>query len=737
MDEKAGGSDAAAERAKVVALIRAGRLVEAEACSQAAAARTPQDAELWGLRGVALRRLGRRNEARAAFKRALQLRPEDAAVRYSYGLLLMEIGDFVAAEATFATLLAAQPGASEVHRQLARARVKLGRTEAALASLREAVALDPKAMDAWLDLIGVSADGADGAGAEAAFQAAAAANPGEPRLLRAWLMALKRLGRPRDAEAFLLERLPGLDAGAWAHFELALLVRDPGAALDHLRRAVALEPGNLDYRAALSAHLQASRTADEGARVEESYRIIREALDRGEAFGAGHAQAAVEALQRVCAFDDVERLGDFRALGRLWASAGLHAALLRQLPRVRTDEDRRELLEQHRIWGRAAEAEAARRPIRRAGRAAAGERLRVGFLSSVLRGHVAAYFALPLFEHLDRSRFEVFCYATHRGPEHPVQAHIAERVTAYRWAPDAPARDVAQTIADDGLDVLVEIGGSTDGNRLAALAYRPAPRQASWLGYPHSTGLATVDHLICDPYCRPPDPGLLAEQPLVMPATWLTLAEEAFPLLRPMRAEIPEDRNGFVTFGTANSPYKFTPMVLRAWARVLAAVPGSRFAFVRPEAGAPTFRRNVLAAFAEQGVDEARIDFHAVRGQHMAYYDEIDITLDTFPLTGGTTTAEALWMGVPVVSLVGPAMFERLSYSLLTNAGLVDLCACDLDTYHATAVALAAEPERRRRLKSTLRGEIRSGPLGRTEDFARDFYALLARAAGRDHPADI
>jgi len=280
MDDNGGGPDAAAERAKVVELIRAGRLADAEAWSRAAAVRRPQDGELWGLRGVALRRLGRRDEARAAFERALELRPADAAVRYSYGLLLMEIGDFAPAEATFAQLVAAQPGASELHRQLARARVKLGRTEAALASLREAVAIDPKALDAWLDLIGVSADRADGAGAEAAFEAATAANPDEPRLLRAWVMALKRLGRPRDAEAFLRERLPGLDAAAWAHFELALLVQDAEAALDHLRRAAALEPANLDYRVALSSHLQASRTADEGARAEESYGIVRAALDR-------------------------------------------------------------------------------------------------------------------------------------------------------------------------------------------------------------------------------------------------------------------------------------------------------------------------------------------------------------------------------------------------------------------------------------------------------------------------
>ncbi|HEV7384612.1 MAG TPA: hypothetical protein VGN89_07010, partial [Phenylobacterium sp.] len=150
--------------------------------------------------------------------------------------------------------------------------------------------------------------------------------------------------------------------------------------------------------------------------------------------------------------------------------------------------------------------------------------------------------------------------------------------------------------------------------------------------------------------------------------------------------------------------------------------------FVRPEGATATFRRNVLAEFAAHGIAEDRIVFHAVRGRHMPFYNEIDITLDPFPLTGGTTTTEALWMGVPVVSLRGEAFFERLSYSILSNAGLGDLVGADLEEYQAIALKLAGDRERRRDLRLTLRDRIRQSPLGRTDDFARDFYDMVAHA---------
>jgi predicted O-linked N-acetylglucosamine transferase (SPINDLY family) len=350
-------------------------------------------------------------------------------------------------------------------------------------------------------------------------------------------------------------------------------------------------------------------------------------------------------------------------------------------------------------------------------------------MSSDLRAHPVGYFAQPIFDHRDAAKFELYCYSFCQveRPD-PLQAHFMETATAFRWIPDTRSRDVAQTIADDQLDMLVELGGSTHMNKLDVMAFRPAPIQASWLGYPHSAGLSTIDYFVCDPYSRPTDPALMIEQPLVMPHTWLALGKAVFSDGHALVPGLPEERNGFLTFGTANNPHKYNREVLAAWARVLGAVPGSKFAFVRPEGSSATFRKNVLAEFAAHGVGEERIVFNTIRAAHMPFYNEMDISLDPFPLTGGTTTTESLWMGVPVVSLRGEAFFERLSFSILSNAGLGDLVAGDLEEYQEIAVKLAGDRERRRELRATMRERLRACPLGQTEAFAADFYDLIARA---------
>jgi predicted O-linked N-acetylglucosamine transferase (SPINDLY family) len=282
-------------------------------------------------------------------------------------------------------------------------------------------------------------------------------------------------------------------------------------------------------------------------------------------------------------------------------------------------------------------------------------------------------------------------------------------------------------IADDQLDMLIELGGSTHMNRLDLMAYRAAPRQASWLGYPHSAGLSTIDYLVTDPYNTPPKRDLLLETPLVMPHTWIALGRAVFTDAHEIKPGVPQDRSGVITYGTANNPHKYNREMFEAWSRVLRETPGSRFLFVRPEGGSASFRRNVLAAFERGGVAGDRIGFSTVRGAHIPFYNEIDISLDTFPLTGGTTTTESLWMGVPVVSLIGEAFYERLSYSILANCGLADLANPDVDSFVRTAVTLAGDRDRRLALRHGLRDMVRSGPLGQTEQFGRDFYDLVAK----------
>jgi predicted O-linked N-acetylglucosamine transferase (SPINDLY family) len=349
----------------------------------------------------------------------------------------------------------------------------------------------------------------------------------------------------------------------------------------------------------------------------------------------------------------------------------------------------------------------------------------VGFLSADLRDHPVGYFAEPLFEHRDPGRVELYCYSFDPKPPDALRTLFAAQATGFRDVAAHSPREAALAIAADELDVLVDLGGSTGHNRPEVMAWRPAPKQASWLGYAHSLGLPAVDGLICDRFNRPEEDALLAEAPWVLPGAFYALGGSTFDDRHAIAAGTAEDRQGVLTFGAASNPAKYTPQLLRTWAEITAAVPGARFAFVRPEGASVVFRRNVTAAFGEAGVGPDRLEFRAGGARHMAHYNALDISLDTFPHSGGTTTVESLWMGVPVVTLKGPALYERLSWSILAHLDLTGLAAGDLAGYRAAALALAADAGRRRELHAGLRARLRASPLGNGPAFARDFYDLL------------
>jgi predicted O-linked N-acetylglucosamine transferase (SPINDLY family) len=718
-------------RTLAIKLYEQKRYEEGAVWAEVGTTRYPRDFALWNVRGVILRRLFRYEDALKALDAAQKLDPKSSAPASNKGNIYNDMGNGAAAEPIFTKLSRAEPRNPEFHRSLARALLAQKKYDAAISRCRQAVALKKDYVDAWLDWSGAEAQRLNFPAAIEVCDRAIAAAPGNARLLEAKSVILKRMGLSAATEEFLTALLPVHGDEAWLQHALggAISDRDRARANEHFKRSVELDPDNLEYRVALMESLERSRHGDEGANIEASYELYAELAEKGlPKLNPKYAKVINELLIRVCAFDDLPVLGSFRDLGRGWAETGRHTALLKHLARVETLEDRYELLEQHKLWGDLALKAVANDPIRRPPKKARrSEKIRLGFMSSDLRSHPVGYFAFPLFEDIDRSRFEVFVYSFYQGQEDGVQKFITSKVDGYRWRPEISARDAAQMIADDDLDMLIELGGSTHMNKLEVMAYRPARLHASWLGYPHSAGLTSIDYIVLDPNLVPPDPKLLIEKPMLMPHTWLALGRRAFAETHVINPGVPEDVQGCITFGTANNPHKYSEAVLRTWARVVRETPGSRFRFIRPEGGTPTFRRNVEKYFAMEGVSADRIDYRVVRGLHMIYYNEVDITLDPFPLTGGTTTCEALWMGVPVVNLRGPALFERLSGSILINLGLTHHIAEDLDEYVRIATGLAADKAQRLELRHTLRDRMRTSPIGQNEQFARDFYDLVTR----------
>jgi protein O-GlcNAc transferase len=714
-------------------LIRDKRYEQAEQWSRVGTEQYSRDFDLLNILGVALRRLQRFDEALEVFERCRKLDPKNIASLINAGNVHNDRHDGAAGLPVWTRLVRLQPANAEFQRGLGRSHWSLGELDKAEMRFNLATKLKPDFVDAWLDLTSVVAD-RDMTAALLVFERALAAMPGEQRIREAKANMLRRAGKAKEAEAYLVSLLYEFGDVAWVHQQMGQTIMewDRRRAHKHMEKAIELEPERLDYQMALAESLGRTRT-DESKMLEQAYQVLTGVIGRVEKTPS-NLKIASEILTRMGDFDAADALSDFKDMGRAFAEAGKHTALLAHLGRVKTPEDRLELVEQHRIWGDNLIVHANRRPIVHRGPRAPNGKIRIGFMSSDLRAHPVAYFALPLFEHYDRSRFEIYCYSFYLQEEDRLQARITQLVDKFRWEKEITDRDAAQMIADDQLDMLIELGGSTHMNKLNVMAFHPAPLQASWLGYPHSAGLKTIDHFILDPYLVPPRRELVLEEPLLMPKSWIAMGELAFPdrLITP---EIPETRNGYLAIGTANNPYKYSKAMVQTWAQVTAAIPEARFMFIRPEGGAPSFRKHMEEIFAAEGVPADRLRFQDVRGAHMPFYNDLDMSLDTFPQTGGTTTCEALFMGVPVVTLVGDAVFERLSYSILTNAGLGDLCAFSRDEFVRIALKLAGDRPRRQALRTSLRGMLKESPLGQTKQFALDFYEMIEGAVNKARQA--
>jgi len=397
-----------------------------------------------------------------------------------------------------------------------------------------------------------------------------------------------------------------------------------------------------------------------------------------------------------------------------------------QLGRVITLQDRLDLISSHRIAGKMFEDIAAANPIKYKVRQRLDNKTRIGILSADLRKHSVGYFAWPAIRYIDHSKFDIYCYSAYPYKADDMQQSFIQQVESFKSYTKETPHAIAQAAADDHLDVLLDLGGLTLFSKVEVCAYRPAPMQISWLGYVHPVGFAnTIDYLMLDPYIKPDNHDLLIEKPLVLPHTWVAIDEEVF-IASPIAKSTAEDRNGYVTFGSFNASYKLTPEAIEVWAQIMHMVPNSRFIYMRPETVATPLQENLRRRMASHGISADRVSFISARDNYRSYYNNIDISLDTFPHTGGTVTCEALWMGVPVVTLVGQSFFERVSYSNLVNSGLSDLAAFTIQKYKDIAVKLAFDKERRRYLLHNLRKQIQQGPLGQPQQFGKDFGNLIA-----------
>jgi predicted O-linked N-acetylglucosamine transferase (SPINDLY family) len=344
-------------------------------------------------------------------------------------------------------------------------------------------------------------------------------------------------------------------------------------------------------------------------------------------------------------------------------------------------------------------------------------RLRIGYVSPDFRGHPVAFFLRPLLALHDRSQVEVFCYSDVRIPD-TLTARLRSFADVWRETDKLTDEQLAETIRTDRIDVLVDLTMHMSGSRLLMFARKPAPVQVTYLAYCSTTGLEAMDYRLSDPYLDPPgtDESVYSEKTVRLPRTyWCYKSDPAAPAVN----ALPAESAGYVTFGCLNNYCKVTAPTFDAWFEILRRVPNSRI-LIHADAGAHRERAKALLAAA--GIDPSRLEFAGFvpLSEYLKIYHRIDIALDPFPYTGGTTSCDALWMGVPLVSQAGKTAVSRGGLSILSNLGLPELVARDTAQYVQIATGLAGNLPRLAKLRSELRDRMEKSPLSDPVQFARD-----------------
>lgn len=620
---------------------------------------------------LSLHQSGRPAEAKPIYQEILAADPDNPDALNAMSVLLLDQGDPRAAVACIERLLAAHPDIPEAYNHLCIAHQALGDAEAAVAAGRRAAALRPGHVDAYINLGNALLRQMSLDEAETAFRKALAIDPryaGAHNNLAAVCTARGDEAGAVDCMREALALSPG-SAHAYLHLGNALYVaRRPKEAAEEFRRAIAIEPGFA------AAHNMLGSSLRRLGRLEEAAAAYRVAIGRDPNYVDAHTNLIFMLSQL-----PGTRPADYLAECRAWDAR--HAAPRRARARPHGNS---------------------RDPDRR---------LRIGYVSPDFRTHTVAYFMEPLIANHDSAAVEVFCYAELARPD---ETSARFRAHADHWRVTSGMDDhaVADRIREDGIDILVDLAGHTLNNRLLVFAERPAPVQACHLvGHGQTKGMAAIDHVLTDRWLTPAESDFCySETPVRLDRCLLSFEPSTdWPAVTPP----PAATRGHVSFACFANSTRITPPVMALWARVLEAVPDSRLLLMNANFRDPETAKAYRAAFAGLGV-AGRVEIRDLaRGwpAEMEVYEEVDILLDTWPLNGGSATCIGLWMGLPVVTLVGETGDARYGYDFVSAVGLDQCVAFDEAAYVARAAALAGDPLGLARLRAGMRERMRGSPL--------------------------
>ncbi len=618
--------------------------------------------------GHALAALRRHDASIDAYQNAIRLRADYLAAHLGLGNALQEAGRPALAVAAFEAALRIEPGFVDAHANLGVALKQLGRFDEALAALGAAIRLRPEAVGAHFNLANALAASGRFDEAVAAYDAVLRLRPDFAEARCNLGNALAGAGRAEDAVVAYRAAIASRPDYADAHANLGNALGTTGRlgeAIAAQEAAIRLGPGTA------RAHSNLGNLLKDAGRFEAALR----AYDTAIRLDPGFADARSNLLMTLH-YRPEPAPGTLRAAARCFA-----AAVERPGPRP--------------VFGNDPDPD---------------RRLRIGYVSGDLGPHPVGHLLRPVLRQHDRSAVEITCYDTHphRGPVADALRQSSDRWRSLAGLPDEAA---AALVAADGIDILVDLSGHTAGNRLPLFARRAAPVQAAWLGYWGTTGLSGMDAILSDADTIPfGHEGDYDERVVRLPGSRFCFAPIDH---APLPVDPPCILGHPPTFGSFNNLAKVGPEVVQLWARLLHAAPGSRLLLKWKTLRDEDMRRHLVTQFAGLGIAAERLELRGESSHRatLAQYGDIDVALDPFPFSGGLTSCDALWMGVPVVTLPGDAPQSRQTAGLLGAIGIAGWAARSPDEYVSIALRLLSDPERLRRIRHTLRDRMAASPL--------------------------
>jgi protein O-GlcNAc transferase len=633
----------------------------------------PNFAEGYNNLGNLLRRAARQSEALQCFLRFVELRPDLPEAHAGLAATLLELGRIDDSIRGFKATLEMKPDFARGAFGLGFAYKTAQRLDDAIEAYRLTVRLDPKYADAYLNLGLLLVDKGDVAGAIEAYNHALAINPRFTEAYNNLAVALLYQQRSIEVVEVLKKALELQPNYAGALNNLAMAYEDLGRqdeALETYRRAVEISP---DLEVLSNNYGNALR---ESGRVVEAVNHFRSMLSRQRsALAAGNLVFAINA----------------------------HPGF-----------DAPKILEEHRKWEQQYAARLRGTPQPYPNAPEPNRRLSVGFVSGDFNQHPVGRFLQPLFVNHDMGRFEVFCYSEGRRQD-VVTDVLKKHADHWRTTLGFTDEQVVRQVQADQIDILVDLAMHTKDNRLMIFAPKPAPVQVTYLAYAGTTGLSTMDYRLTDVYLDPPGQNdeFYVERSVRLPHSYWCY--EALPEATAMPPSVRHSA-GPITFGALNNFWKLNSSVVEVWREIFARFPESRLIIHAREG---SHRQELLRGL---GIDESRVRFEmrTDAARYFALYNEIDVALDPFPYPGGTTTCDALYMGVPVVTLAGPSGVSRGGVSILSNVGLPEFIANSEPEYVAIATRIAGDASRRSMLRATLRKQMQESPLMNARQFTAE-----------------